>query len=99
MEETTVKNFRWCKVVFQASKEHTVDIMEKYRAVHPHIKFDTLDERIAMFKSLNWLVPTTSDNSAYRVEGGACRSTKNKDSPVFRGIDNFLVRWLLKFSV
>ena len=69
MEETTVKNFRWCKVVFQASKEHTVDIMEKYRAVHPHIKFDTLDERIAMFKSLNWLVPTTSDNSAYKVEG------------------------------
>ena len=57
-------------VVFQASKEHTVDIMEKYRAVHPHIKFDTLDERIAMFKSLNWLVPTTSDDSAYKVEGG-----------------------------
>ena len=60
----SVKNFRWCKVVFQASKEYTVDTMEKYRAKHPHIKFDTIEERIAMFKSLNSRknVPTKNAN-------------------------------------
>ena len=56
-----------------------MDTMEKYRAQHPHIPFDTIEERIAMFKSLNWLVPATSDNSAYKVEGGGGEAPQEEE--------------------
>jgi len=62
-----VKNFMWCRLAFQASLTHTVAVMTAYRALHPHIGFDSREEKIAMFKSLEWLVPGMSDASALAV--------------------------------
>ena len=62
-----VKNFRWCKMAFQASHAHMVGVLGTYRTLHPTIPFSTREEKVSLFKSLGWLIPAPSDGSAVNV--------------------------------
>ena len=50
---------------FQATLEHTKEVMADYLKVHPHVPFSIREDKIAVFIGLGWLVKVSNASALH----------------------------------
>ena len=63
--EVQQKGHRWCLTAFQATLEHTKEVMADYLKVHPHVPFSIREDKIAVFIGLGWLVKVSNASALH----------------------------------